>query len=99
MYGNCTKKLEIVQIVDILLKKWFPLQGGNFSIRGKSNEDISLLPPLIPLVISYHSYKKAPSTSKKMFAFFINLINTRIIRGIQAFIMSFNKKKNSWKNE
>jgi hypothetical protein len=58
MYDNCSKKLEVVQIVDILLRKWFPLQGGNFAIGGKSNEDVSLLPPLTPLVISYQSYKR-----------------------------------------
>jgi hypothetical protein len=93
MYGNCPKELEVVQIVDILLKKWFPLQGGNFAIGGKSNEDILLLPPPIPLVIIYHSYKEAPSTSKKMSIFSINLINTRRIKGIQAFIMYPNKIK------
>lgn len=93
MYGNCPKELEVVQIVDILLRKWFPLQGGNFAIGGKSNEDVSLLPPSIPLVIHYHSYKEAPSTSKRMSTFSINLINTRRIKGIQAFIMSPNKTK------
>jgi hypothetical protein len=63
-----------------------------FCLGGKSNEDVSLLPPLIPLVISYHSYTEAPSTSKIMFTFYINLINTKRIRGIPSFIMSPNKK-------
>jgi len=86
-------------IVDILLRKWFPLQGRNFAIGSKSNEDVSLLPPPIPLVIHYHSYKEALSTSKRMSTFSINLINTRRIKGIQAFIMYSNKTKKSWKKE
>jgi hypothetical protein len=85
--------------MDILLRKWFPLQGGNFAIGGKCNEDVALLPPPIPLIMSYHSYKKAPSISKRMCTFSISLINTRRIRGIQAFIISPNKENLSWKKE
>jgi hypothetical protein len=48
MYGIYPKELEVVQIVYILLTKWFPLQEGNFAIGGKSNENVSLLPPSIP---------------------------------------------------
>ncbi len=69
--GTQHKELEIAQVVDIRLKKWFLLE--NKTLRNEGDDiEIEILSPLVPLVINY-LLRKEPHGSTS----FISSTNTK----------------------